>query len=170
MDIFAHGLWTNAVYYKKYRYSLKDRLWAVFFGIAPDVASFTPAFLYLIFSRSRFGIETFNSGVWVFRYAAASYNFTHSFVIFALAMGMVTAFRKGRQYWPLWGWALHIFLDIFSHKGFYETPFLFPLSGYRFDHGFSWGHPVFMLINYSALALVYILIFSIGRKNKHPSS
>jgi hypothetical protein len=164
MDVFAHALWTNVVFYKKYHYEKRQRFTAVAFGVLPDLFVFTPAFLYMIFSGQHFGIESFNSGVWVFRYAAAGYNYTHSLVIFAATMIIVTLIRGGKQYWPMWGWALHIGIDIFSHKGFYETPFLFPLSDYKFDHGMSWGHPLFMLINYSLLAVVYFFWFLVLRK------
>lgn len=164
MDVLAHALWTNAVFYKKYGEEKLQRYMAVAFGVLPDLAVFAPAFVYMIFSKSHFSIESFNSGLWVFRYAAAGYNFTHSLVIFTAVMIVVTLIRKGKQYWPMWGWALHILIDIPSHRGFYETPFLFPLSGYKFDHGVSWGHPLFMLINYSLLAAVYLVWFFILRK------
>ena len=84
MDVFAHALWTNAVFYKKYRLEKAQRYWAVFFGLAPDLVSFTPAFLYMIFSGRRLGVEAFSSGLWVYQYAAASYNWTHSLVVFAV--------------------------------------------------------------------------------------
>jgi hypothetical protein len=64
----------------------------------------------------------------------------------------------------MWGWALHIVIDIFTHKNFYETPFLFPVSGFRFSHGISWAHPTFMLVNYLALATVYVIWFLVLRK------
>lgn len=166
MDVFAHTLWTNAVFYKKYPQDRKNRYWAVFFGVAPDLAGFTPAFLYILFSGHRFGPGLFNGSLWVFRFASAAYNYTHSLVIFAVLMIIVTAIRKGKIFWPMWGWALHILIDIPSHKGFYETPFLFPLSGYRFEHGVSWGHPLFMIINYSALAAVYLVWFFVLRRRR----
>lgn len=166
MDVFAHVLWTNAVYYSAQVREKAQRWWAMFFGVMPDLISFTPAFLYLIFSGKHFGIEAFNSGIWAYRWAAWSYNWTHSFVSFIVVMAIVTIARKGRQYWPLWGWALHIGIDIFSHKGFYETPFLYPLSNYKFDHGIPWAHPMFMLVNYSLLAVVYLFWFLVLRRKK----
>lgn len=166
MDVFAHALWTNAVFYKKYASEKAQRYWAVFFGVMPDLVSFTPAFLYMVFSGNHFGIEAFNSGIWVYRWAAASYNITHSLIVFIVAMVVVTVIRRGKQYWPLWGWALHILIDIPSHKGFYETPFLYPISNYKFDHGIPWAHPLFMVVNYSLLTLVYLIWFLFLRK-KH---
>lgn len=163
MDVFAHMLWTNVVYFKKYQNQLKDRLWAVFFGVVPDLVGFTPAFFYMIFS-GQFGPKAFNNSVWVFKFASESYNYTHSIVVFLVVALIVYIIRRGRVYWPMFGWALHILIDIPTHKIFYETPFLFPLSNYKFGGGVSWGHPVFMLVNYSAIILVYLGIYFIWRK------
>jgi membrane-bound metal-dependent hydrolase YbcI (DUF457 family) len=173
MDIFAHTLWTNIVFYKKLQNERKQRLFAVLFGILPDLISFSPVFLYAFFTRIEF-FDLVGSKVWVVRYASESYNYTHSVIIFSLACIIVALFRRYTlkihdreklMYWPMFGWALHIFIDIFTHKGFYETPFLFPLSGFKFSYGISWGHPVFMIINYSILAGVYLFWFLVIRKN-----
>ncbi len=171
MDVFAHALWTNAVFYKKYRKEKLQRYIAVAFGVLPDLAVFTPAFLYGIYmvltkGAREFGPAAFASNAWPFQFASIGYNYTHSLVIFAIVMVIVMVIRKGKTYWPMWGWVLHILIDIPSHKGFYETPFLFPLSSYKFDHGVSWAHPLFMLVNYSLLAIVYLVWFLVLRKNK----
>jgi hypothetical protein len=165
MDIFAHSLWTGAIFYKKYNNDKKNLFLSVLFGILPDLLSFAPVFIYAFFARKGF-FELIGSGAWVVNYASQSYNFTHSFVIFLLGLAVVLIIRKGKIYWPMFGWLLHILIDIPTHRGFYETPFLFPLSGYQFSHGISWGHPVFMIINYSAIAIVYISIFLYMRRNK----
>src|ERR1051326_4052753 len=158
MDIFAHALWTNAVYYPKYKNQLKDRLWAVFFGIMPDLISFIPATVYSIFFHPKFDISlAIHSQNWVFVWARWSYNYTHSFVTFATVLVLVLAIRKGKMYWPLLGWAFHIVIDIFTHPDFYRTPFLYPLSNYRNSHAISWAEPHFMVINYSAIVLVYLV-------------
>ena len=157
MDIFAHALWTNVAFQKKDPNSPKPRLWAVFFGIFPDLVSFTPATIYAFFHfGGNYMQQLLGSTSWVFVWAKESYNYTHSFITFLLVFFVVYGLRKGKPYWPLLGWALHIAIDIFSHKGFYETPFLYPLSNYKFDHGTSWGNPTFMFINYGLLAIVYI--------------
>jgi hypothetical protein len=129
------------------------------------LASFTPAFLFSFFACKSF-FELIGSNAWVVRYASESYNYTHSLIFFLVVLAIVLIARKGKVYWPMFGWLLHILIDIPTHRGFYETPFLFPLSGFRFTHGISWGHPVFMIINYSALILVYLGIFLVSRKKK----
>ncbi len=74
MDILAHALWTNLAYYKKYPKDVKNRLWAVFFGVLPDLISFTPSTLYILFfhremfSNYKLSLELGQS-MWVFRWA-----------------------------------------------------------------------------------------------------
>lgn len=166
MDFIAHGLWTNIVFYKKYPQEKRQRYLAVFFGMMPDLV-FAPAFIYmLMFVRGRFNEAVFSSNLWMFKFASVGYQYTHSIVIFIAVMILVVIIRKGKMYWPMWGWALHIGIDIFTHKDFYETPFLFPLSNYKIGV-VAWGHPLFMLINYSALAVCYLVWFLVLRKKKY---
>ena len=171
MDVLAHGLWTNAVFYQKYARERTQRFLAVLFGILPDLVSFTPSTIYLLFHRQDFYSITTELGRahGVFKYAIESYNYTHSIIIFSVVMLIVVALRKGRIYWPMWGWALHIFIDIFSHKNFFATPFLFPISDFRVK-AISWAHPVFMAVNYSALAAVYLVWFLVIRKRHEPTN
>lgn len=169
MDIFAHSLWTNVVFYKKLRLEKFQRFWAILFGVLPDFASFVPVFIYMLVTRSEF-FDIVGSDSWVVRYASESYQYTHSLVIFLCAVFLVFLLRKlmhkSAIWWPMFGWLIHILIDIPTHKGFYETPFLFPLSPYRFTEGISWGHPTFMIINYSALLVVYLVWFLVLRKQK----
>lgn len=163
MDILAHTLWTTAAFYKKYKTDKKLLFLSAFFGVVPDLISFVPVFVYGFLSSHGF-MELVGSSHWVVRYATESYNYTHSAISFVLVLFIILAIRKGKMWWPIWGWALHIGIDIFTHRGFYETPFLFPLSQYKFSHGISWAHPTFMIINYSALAVIYIVWYLVLRK------
>lgn len=187
MDVFAHTLWTNAVFHYKYHQQRKMRYLAAFFGVIPDLLGFTPLFVYLILSGRFFGEDRFpfaDTSHWSFGFAEQAYNFTHSLVIFAVGFIIVhfalnfllsSERRSAWQaklspnrdpskigwivFWPMLGWALHILIDIPTHPDFYSTPFLFPLSGFKNHYGVSWGHPVFMAINYSMLVLVYFRIY-----------
>lgn len=169
MDIFAHAAWTNIVFYKKYKKERLNRFLSILFGLLPDLASFTPVFVYGFFNSTNF-MKLIGSNVWVVNFASESYKYTHSVVIFLITVFAVYVvrkfFNKSAFYWPMFGWLLHILIDIPTHKGFYETPFLFPISGYRFEQGISWAHPTFMLINYSVLAIAYLFWFLVLRKNK----
>lgn len=169
MDIFAHAVWTNIVFYKKYKQERLNRFLAVFFGILPDIASFAPVFIYGFFSRKEF-FDLIGSNLWVINFASESYKYTHSIVVFIFIALLIAVIRKVLNknliYWPMFGWALHILIDIPTHKNFYETPFLFPLSGFKFGYGISWAHPTFMLINYGILAVIYIGWFFLTREKK----
>lgn len=161
MDIFAHAAWTNLVFYKKLRERKRDLWIAVLFGVLPDLLSFTPVFIYSWIYSKGF-MELIGSNVWVIRFAGESYKYTHSIVIFALLLGVVAMIRKfvGKNplYFPVLAFGLHTLIDIPTHKNFYETPFLFPISDYMFSQGVSWAHPVFMAVNYSLLAVFYVIL------------
>jgi len=169
MDIFAHAAWTNIVFYKKYKKERLNRFLSVLFGLLPDFASFSPIFIYGFFTSTKF-FDLVGLDLWVVNFANESYKYTHSIIIFAL-VALLIYFLRGRVwYWPMFGWALHILIDIGTHKNFYETPFLFPISDYKFGYGISWAHPTFMLLNYGLLAVFYICWFFVVRNRKTQSS
>ncbi len=181
MDVFAHTLWTNAVFHLKYNQQRKMRYLAAFFGVVPDLVGFAPLFVYLIFSGRMFSGERFpfESTNWTFSFAENAYNYTHSFVIFLIVLLVIHLFvnlykrhtAKDNSiwfFWPMLGWGLHILIDLPTHPDFYHTPFLFPVSDYRFTGGVSWAHPTFMVINYSLLICAYIAVY-IYQKKKYGS-
>ena len=154
MDIISHALWTNVAYLKMQR---RTRIWAVLFGILPDIVSFGPFFVEEIAFHTVRGTITQFSAAGV-RYITTAYNLTHSLVLFAAVVGIVwLVWRK--PYLPLAGWGLHIVIDIFSHsRAFFPTPFLYPISNYTVD-AISWTYPYFLLPNFAVLAAVYLLIY-----------
>ncbi|MBP7805291.1 MAG: hypothetical protein KA052_03690 [Candidatus Pacebacteria bacterium] len=158
MDIFAHTLWA-AVGAKGLNGALHRRAssvgWTAFLGVAPDFFAFGLTFLASL--PSLFSGEGFHrsslSGL-----PHELYNYSHSLVIWAAVFLLVWAIRK-KPWLPLFGWALHILIDIPSHViSFYPTPFLFPLSEYRFPYGIQWSNKWYMIINYTLLAAVWIYI------------
>jgi hypothetical protein len=176
MDILAHTLWTNAV--ARGTNALVDKTnkpenkkfhihvgWTAFFGVFPDLFAFTIPFalrFYNLFfggtSFSNFFIrppvaeEGLHDG---FDLAHSLYQYSHSLIVWAVVFLLVWAFYKRPRY-ELLGWALHILIDIPSHAlSFYPTPFLFPISDYRFPYGIQWSNQWFMIVNYSLLLVVW---------------
>lgn len=180
MDVFAHALWTNAVFHAKYHTQRKMRYLAAFFGFGFDLIGFAPLFIYMIFSGRFFSGEQFpfEATNWTFSFAETAYNYTHSIVVFAISfilvnfiINLVMYFRDKINYkfyffWPMLGWLLHILLDIPTHPDFYHTPFLWPISDYQYTGGIAWSNPIFMGVNYGLLILVYIGIY-IYQKRKY---
>ncbi len=176
MDIFAHTLWTNAAARGGNAIARKNNKkininvgWAAFFGIFPDLFAFTIPFIIAIY-KIIFGDLTLKSfgehhgAVAGFDLAHYLYQYSHSLVIWAFVFILVWIISKRPRY-ELFGWALHILIDIPSHAlSFYPTPFLFPLSDYRFPYGVQWSNQWYMMINYTALLFVWIGIFL--KKNK----
>ena len=164
MDILAHTLWANAgarganeIAKKKGGNFHMHAGWTAFFGVAPDFFAFTIPFIIgiykMIFEGSSFGRHHFS--VAGFDLASYLYQFSHSLIVFIFVFCAVWFFSK-RPRWELLGWALHILIDIPSHSiNFYPTPFLFPISDYRFPYGIQWSNMWYMLINYSLLFLVW---------------
>ena len=150
MDVLAHSLWSYALF--------KDSagLWfAVLLGVIPDLLVFTVPFIQMLIKRNipKSAPDPKTIPAWVYR----GYDLTHSLVIWAVLFVLVYILTKN-WYLPLLAWAVHIIIDIPTHsKQFFPTPFLWPLSDYKFD-GLSWAEGWFMAVNYGALALVFFLI------------
>jgi hypothetical protein len=166
MDVIAHGLWSNIALYKKYPNEPKKRWIGVAFGVLPDIIPFAPSFIYLFITGVRFNMQdALYSQHWVHMWAREAYNYTHSLVIFAAVVIVVTLLRKGRVYWPMLTWGLHILMDIPTHPNFYNTPFLFPVSGFKFQNlGLPWSHAYIMIPQYAIFAVWYGWWFVRGRK------
>src|SRR3989344_2923362 len=151
MDIFAHGLWSFAIFSKR-----SDVWCAVLFGMMPDLLSFGILFFMNLFTgslqRGPPALSTLPK--WLF----TAYTLTHSLVLFAAVFVLVFLVTKS-WYWPLAAWAIHILIDIPTHSTrFFPTPFLWPISNYNFN-GISWGTPWFMIINYISLSIVFVLMY-----------
>ncbi|MBI2052655.1 MAG: hypothetical protein HYT34_00190 [Candidatus Ryanbacteria bacterium] len=170
MDVFAHGLWTGALYtyaQKKQKRPLKVG-WAVFWGVIPDLFAFTPVFTWifwqLVFNGSWYGNmdvrhmePAMRDTIPIFRLTSDLYSISHSVIIFLAVLGAVLFLRR-RIPWEIGGWLLHIFIDVPTHTyRFYPTPVLWPLFGWQFS-GIAWSTPWFMFVNYLAIALVYIAL------------
>lgn len=161
--------------------------WAAFWGIFPDLFAFTPAFLWFVYevATGHFSIANLprpehaepvpRDTLPIFRLASALYNISHSAVVFFAVVLLVYLMRRLRRARmapataatlvprELFGWLLHVLIDIPTHTyRFYPTPFLWPISGWKFD-GLSWATPWFMVVNYSALIIIYLLLAR-GRK------
>jgi len=170
MDILAHGLWTNLAkegFNLKFKKEIKT-FWSIFWGIFPDLFAFTPLFLWGFFnlilgrqiippSPEKLEPVSFNS-LSISHLTSLLYSISHSFIVFALVFGLIYLFKK-RIYFALFGWPLHIFIDIPTHSyKFYPTPFLWPISNFKFG-GISWAEPWFMILNYSSLLIISAFIY-----------
>ncbi len=162
MDYLAHGLWSYLLFLKT-----KHPWYAVFFGVLPDTLSWLIYFFYIVFSSETFfgrpHPEVVPDGIMVL------YNITHSLVLFAVVLLICLLIFRHWKRIPvfIYAYPIHILIDIPTHRrDFLPTPFLWPLSDWRFP-GISWAEPWFMLLNYAAiLALLwYFVLWKKKRKN-----
>ncbi len=191
MDTLAHGLWATAaakaINIRTPR-TLKTGQMALW-SIVPDLFSFTPVIVWMIWQMSYNGVAFSDiprpefmtaverDKIFILRLSQILYHFSHSIVIF-LGLFILTwlvrryqsgrtagySFGGGRPYFEMTGWLLHILLDIPTHSDkLYPTPFLWPLSGYYFN-GSSWGTMKFMIGNYLCLLAAFISVRLAGRR------
>ncbi len=170
MDIFAHGLWTAAAAQganKKFGTRIRAG-WAAWWGVFPDLFAFTVPVSLALWRRMTGPPEAAVRGGHFphLHLASQLYHISHSLVVFSAVFGLVWLLAR-RPVLELLGWALHILIDIPTHTTqFFATPFLWPVWSYRFS-GISWGNRWFMLSNYTAVAIVYLLLWISRRRAVH---
>ncbi len=191
MDIFAHGLWTAAaaravnLRLRKKPETERPRLirrplnvWhAAFWGIFPDLFAFTIPFFVIAFGvlsgnislgqipRSQTApTSVLEQRIPILQLAYNLYDISHSLIVFGAAFFLAwLVFR--RPIWELGGWLLHILIDIPTHSAqFFPTPLFWPISHWKFLYGFSWAAPWFMIANYSAILVAYLVLWKKERR------
>jgi len=163
MDFFAHIAWSMILFGKFFNFSYLIQI--SFFSVLPDLLWGIPAVFYMIY----FMLKNRKILSWKKRPTKFTkklenlYNSSHSFSVMILFF-FIFSIIFSQFYWPiLFGWGLHLLLDIFTHKDsiyFKQKPF-YPLSNYSV-RGYIWhGHWKFLILNWSAIILVYILFYGI---------
>ncbi len=153
MDIFSHGLYGGLAFGRQ----AKKYYWlSFFFGVLPDLFSFG-IFTVLVWLGLSQGVD-WGSNLppesSIPAYVHILYNVTHSLITAAVVIGLVALISQKLPRYLL-AWPLHICVDIFTHsRAFFATPFLWPLSNYRFD-GANWGSPMVFIPNVILLIILY---------------
>lgn len=154
MDWISHILLNNLVYKEV---PVEPRIWAVIFGIGPDLFGMSPMFRYEYLKKALFFNKMPHQLIppRVF----AIYNAAHSLVFWMVVFCFL--FLINQTFWAmLWcGWAIHIVIDIFTHgaKSF-PTRIFWPLSDWFFP-GFAWSQKKFLLISYGVLILITLVVY-----------
>lgn len=163
MDILSHGLWAAAPFYRKSRKSF----WIAFlFGVLPDLVAFVPHTILMILGPERHPLFARPPVSLINPLTFDLYDITHSSIVFLAVFALAYFLNKKRPYWLMWGWGLHILADIPTHSiKFFATPFLWPLSDFRVD-GIPWSNPRFIVLNYSALILVYAMLIYLKKRRQ----
>ncbi len=167
MDIISHGLWGGVLTGRKGR---KQFAWAVFFGALPDLSSFG-IFLVLTFlgvgaradwSAGPPSMESIPS------YVHTLYNISHSLITF-LFFATILYFFVRHLFIPFFAYGFAVLLDIPTHStNFFATPFLWPLSSYKYD-GTPWSESQIFIPNV-ILVLTAYLVWYLYIKKKRASS
>lgn len=149
MDYIAHGLWSYIAFHK-----IRRPLWAVGFGLLPDSSSWLIYVIYRWVTNGSFGRPVLEELPW---WIYVLYNISHSLIISCGVIVVISLLLKRVPVYML-AWPLAILLDIPTHtRDFLPTPFLWPLSEWRFD-GFSWASTWFVVLNYSVMLTLLLWI------------
>jgi len=155
MNIVAHGLLGAALTPKKQPKQLR---WSIFWSIFPDLPFLTVFIPYSIWN-SLFVFSDWSDLPKTIFYI---YGITHSLVIWGIVATVLLIFKK--WHWPILFWLLHILADIPGHTAF-QTPFLFPISDFKFSGLFSWDNYVISTLSHLIPLIIIVSKFSLKPKN-----
>ncbi len=154
MDILAHLLWSYIIFK-----GIPNMNWALFFGIFPDLFSFAPNFLHLLFTNGwrKYKKKSLQEVQKIIPpYIFMIYDITHSLIISSVTIGLVTLIGGTFPIFML-AWPVHILFDIPTHtKDFFPTHFLYPFSTFCVN-GIRWGQAWFMVTNYTFIIVLLFL-------------
>lgn len=170
MDLIAHGLWAAlGVRWLARRRpaSTTVAVLAVGASMLPDVLHLVPVALWAFLGDGDVGqllayiVATpgFEPVLppWLEMWSHHLHCTMHS-VIIAGAATVILWSWWGLVWLPLTGWWLHIVIDVFTHSSeFYPVPVFYPITYQGFD-GIAWNTPWFMVVNYSALVLIWLAV------------
>jgi hypothetical protein len=178
MDIISHALWSSALF-KSVNLKLNKKrfnIWkAALFGMFPDIFAFVVPgiiFFFIIIFQTQFNFVNLSTIIQSPPYSdiiEMLYNISHSLIIFTLVFLLIwLIFRK--PIWIMFGWFLHILIDIPTHLiGHFATPLFWPISNFRINGFIYWREPWFMIVDVILLVVVYGIIFYLERKKKKKS-
>lgn len=153
MDILSHGLWGVLAFGRRSRHSF----WLAFaIGLAPDLCSFG-----ILWIAAMLGLSPkpdFSHGTppesSIPPYVHQLYDVSHSLVVCLAVFALLWLLMK-RPIRELGAWGLHVLVDIPTHSfDFLPTPFLWPLSDWKFD-GWPWSQSAILIPNFTLLLLLY---------------
>lgn len=151
MDFFSHLAWTFLLLARG------NLLWqeVLLFGVLPDVL-FVGAGLayapYLLFKGKPLSDEE------AFPVALKVYRVSHSLVTVTALLAALSVFTNS-LYYPALAMGLHVFLDLFTHRGSPVEPQmpLYPLEKPAVRGLIWWRNPLFLAANW---ALIIFIFFS----------
>ena len=158
MDIISHGLYGWAIFWEKN----KKQFWlSAAFGILPDFLAFGLPFAGIIITLLSWGnVAVSKPGVSHYepKYVYYIYNVTHSLITWAVTFWVIRRIRK-KPLKAMYARLLHILIDIPTHSlAFFATPFLWPLSNYKFD-GIPRSNKMIFIPNVIILVIIYTFYF-----------
>jgi hypothetical protein len=176
MDTFAHGI-AGALFFSRSGYAgllfggnetePKPRSFdwtlpvAAFFGVLPDLMSFSYVVFKHVFNGGRGKPPVESIPDWVF----TAYNMTHSLFIVSAVILMLFLLNRWLGISSC-AWSWHVICDIPTHsRAYFPTPFLYPFSDFTVD-GISFMHPPIFISYWSFLIISAVLLLWLKQPKK----
>jgi len=161
MDYVSHGFWSYIIFHR-----IPKPLYAVCFGLMPDTLSW---FVYAVYRTATGGYLGKPMLGEVPAWAFLLYDISHSLVVAGAVILLIFALLRRVPIY-VFAWPIAITMDVFTHsREFLPTPFLWPISEWRFP-GISWGTWWFISLNYTAIAAALIFIIFKRRSQRRASA
>ena len=163
MDFISHALWGGIAFGRR---SMRAFFIAIGLSLLPDILTeglFGALFLLNIGNMP--GWEHGHPDISAYPlWAQNLYNFTHSLVVFTLIFLLVWTLTR-KPVWVIAAWGLHVIIDIPTHSiELFPTPFLWPLSDYKFD-GVGWHNPIVLCANVLLVLGAYLVWLRQRKRN-----
>lgn len=162
MDILSHGLYGGVAFGRESR---KNYLIAFLFGIGPDLFSFGVFFVTRLLNVGQVAMKKPDISS-IPQYVHTLYDFTHSFVPYAIFVAILWFLGKRTFAYLTLGWPFHILVDMPVHSlEFFPTPYLWPISDHRID-GVPWSDPRIFIPNVIFIIVLYSIWYHQNKKRK----
>lgn len=181
MDAISHALWAGALAKAiNLNHNLKKKInfwWFAFFGMFPDIIAFAIPYIIWFFGLI-FGVYKLSDAYLnlahpttidfpYYNLVSQLYYVSHSLIIFALVFLILFLIFK-KPIWIMFGWLLHIVIDIFTHvRSHYTTPILWPVSNFTIGGIVYWRETWFLIADVVLLIIVYGILSWLEKKGKN---
>ncbi|MFA6553568.1 MAG: hypothetical protein WCT27_04010 [Patescibacteria group bacterium] len=152
MDTVSHGAWGALIVRKTGLVG-----WALLTGALPDIL---PALYELARHPVKFIRGLINKSLAdnPSRMYLTIYHWAHSLLPISFVTLLVLIFAPARSILAV-PYYMHIFLDIFTHRGKWATRIFYPFSDFHFDGTDWWRHSWISIANWAVIAVVGVFIF-----------
>lgn len=183
MNLPSHILYTYAsekIFIPNYINENQDFvLFSLIFTSLPDLLESIPFIFYLYIKKHKYGLKNFRSIVNYasnithnkpleyekeFHWASKISFYTHSFFVYIVVSIVLYIFFNNIFYPFLFGYGIHLLIDLFTHNDFFSIRPLYPVNNFSIPGFITWyKSKKFIIYNSIILFVLYLIIFCVNK-------